>query len=238
HDSMGMLSRAEAAAQAAGIAMIPAVELSTMDHETGRKVHLLVYWPKNMQPLTPIFRRMARLRREAGERMIERVQALYPVRREDILRYADKSSTIFRVHLLRALLEMGYDATIYGPLYRELFADPGGSCLEPVDYTDLNEAAEAARRSGGAVVLAHPSVYDSFDAAHRLGRAGLLDGLELCYPRRDPETREAHETILRAYELIPTGGTDYHGFYTSLPRPIGSCTTGEYELGQLHKLSL
>jgi hypothetical protein len=31
-----------------------------------------------------------------------------------------------------------------------------------VAYTDMMQAAALARQSGGAVVLAHPGVYDSF----------------------------------------------------------------------------
>lgn len=236
HDSMDMVPRARRAADGTGLTILPGVELSALDAHTGRKLHLLVYGPHRPEALEPIFRRMELARRASGERMIELVCRRYPVTREHVLRHTQKSSTVFRVHIVRALIELGYDAQVYGPLYRELFAEPSGSCFIETEYTDADEAVEAARRSGGAVVLAHPGVYDSYQAAERLARAGLIDGIEFDYPRRNPADVGRHEALAREYGLIRTGGTDFHGFYSPKPHPLGSCVTEEYSLGQLHKL--
>ncbi|MEG2175066.1 MAG: PHP domain-containing protein, partial [Oscillospiraceae bacterium] len=53
HDSMAMIPTAQQVAQRCGIELIPGVELSTIDHETGRKVHILVYFPQDDKPLIP-----------------------------------------------------------------------------------------------------------------------------------------------------------------------------------------
>ena len=61
--------------------------------------------------------------------MIQKVSRLYPVTREHILRYAAASNSIYKVHIMQALLDLGYDTSIYGQLYAQLFSDSGGSCL-------------------------------------------------------------------------------------------------------------
>lgn len=235
HDAMDMVAPAQQAAKAAGIGILPGVELSCIDHDTGRKVHLLVYGPQTLESLEPLFDLMARRRQQTGEEMIDLLVKHYPVTREQVLDQAKNSKTIYRVHLLRALLELGYSDRVYGALYQALFGREG-VCRRQVDYIDVYDGAKAARASGGAVVLAHPDVYDSFDIGERLAKAGLIDGLEYSYPRRNPEHLEKHDRLVRAYGLLTTGGTDFHGFYTTTPNPVGTCTTSEYELSQLHKL--
>ncbi len=94
--------------------------------------------------------------------MIELVCRKYPVTREQ------NRPVLCAEHLH---LSRPYPARAHGgglrlvdlrPPLPELFADPGGSCLVKVAYTDMMQAAALARQSGGAVVLAHPGVYDSF----------------------------------------------------------------------------
>ncbi len=235
HDAMDMVAPAQRAAKAFGIDIIPGAELSCVDPDNGRKVHLLVYCPKTRAPLEPLFETMAERRRSAGEEMVDLLVKHYPVTRAQVMAQAKNSKTIYRVHLLRALLELGYSDRVYGPLYQALFG-ADGVCRRQVDYIDVYDGAKAAQASGGAVVLAHPDVYHSFEVGERLAKAGLIDGLEYHYPRRDPAHVHKHDHLVQAYGLITTGGTDYHGFYTTTPNPVGTCTTSEYELTQLHKL--
>lgn len=235
HDAMDMVASAQQAAKAAGIGIIPGVELSCVDHDTGRKVHLLVYCPQTSATLESLFDLMAKRRQQVGEEMIDLLIKHYPVTRAQVLDQAKNSKTIYRVHLLRALLELGYSDRIYGSLYQALFG-ADGVCRRQVEYIDVYEGAKAAQASGGAVVLAHPDVYDSFDIGERLAQAGLIDGVEYSYPRRDPAHLEKHDHLVHTYGLLTTGGTDFHGFYTTMPNPVGTCTTSEYELSQLHKL--
>ncbi|PWM22916.1 MAG: PHP domain-containing protein [Oscillospiraceae bacterium] len=232
HDSMEMVRRAQQAAQPLGLTVIPGVELSSIDPDTGRKVHLLVYAPVYPEALEPHCSLLARRRRQAGEEMIGLVCARYPIRKEQILAQAAQSGTIYRVHIMRALMELGWTDSIYGSLYSELFGK-NGSCRRGVEYPDVYRTARAARESGGAVILAHPGVYQSFAVGRCLAQQGLIDGLELRYPRRKPEEIPLHDELVSEYRLLTTGGTDFHGWYTAHPWPIGRCTTTEEELQRL-----
>ena len=44
-------------------------------------------------------------------------------------------------------------------------------------------------------------------------------GLEVYYPRYDAVTIEYLMAVIRRYQLVPTGGTDFHGPRAGYPRP-------------------
>jgi predicted metal-dependent phosphoesterase TrpH len=169
--------------------------------------------------------------------MIRRICGKFPITPEQIMTWANESSAIFRVHIMRVLLEQGYCKTVYGSLYRSLFSRTQGDCWVPVKYPETLLVARAARASGAVVALAHPCVYDSFDIAHRLARAGLIDAMETDYPRKVSDTADQHERIIQEYNLIATGGTDFHGFYSPDPHPIGTCCTGDSSIQRIQNLS-
>jgi hypothetical protein len=88
------------------------------------------------------------------------------------------------------------------------------------------QACQLIRRAGGAPVLAHPVFFDRYGAIKSpfeldamlpdLIAAGLM-GLEVYYPRYDAVTTEYLMAVIRRYQLVPTGGTDFHGLRTGYP---------------------
>ena len=62
------------------------------------------------QPETvPQLARTLEERRRSGEQMIEQVTRYFPVTPEHILRYAAASNSIYKVHIMQALLDLGYE---------------------------------------------------------------------------------------------------------------------------------
>ncbi|MEG0260530.1 MAG: hypothetical protein RR651_11715, partial [Lysinibacillus sp.] len=64
----------------------------------------------------------------------------------------------------------------------------------------------------GVDILAHPGQLDSFELAEDLVREGL-DGIELIHPDHTPMDMELVQKLADKYNLITTGGSDYHGGY-------------------------
>jgi len=236
HDSMDMVLPASLEAEQYGLEMIPGVEISSMDNSTGRKVHLLVYYPSKAEILQPYFDDIAVQRKKAGWDMFELVKKRFPITEQAISFYSQNSGTIYRPHIMRALMDMGYAERIYGKRYLELFG-PQGSCRRNVIYLDAIEAAKLARESGGVVFLAHPDVYNSYDIAEKLALGGLIDGIENSYPRKKAENADKHTYLIEKYSLLTSGGTDYHGWYTPDPHPLGFCTSDEYEILKIKELA-
>lgn len=235
HDAMEMVPYAKDEGEKLGVEVIDGAEISAADKNTGRRVHILVYCPRDKRPLEPLFEQMAKRRYEAGEKMLDLLIKRFPITREMVYEQAKNSKTIYKTHLMRAVMELGFSLSIYGELYNELFGS-NGCCKQRIEYPDAEQVALAAQKSGGVVILAHPQVYDSFETAERLATMGLIDGIENSYPRKTADTAEMHERIIKKYGLITTGGTDYHGYYTTAPHPLGSCTADETQLDALKAL--
>lgn len=234
HDTMRGVGEAVEAGKKAGLFVLPGAELSAFDPETGRKVHILAYCPQP-EALAPLFHRMSEEREQACLRSLALLKSRYPIREEDARAYA-AGGPLFRTHLMRALMERGYADRVFGTLYHELFS-PGGLAWSRIRYLPMEEAARAVRQAGGVAVLAHPGVYDSFDAAKRLCEKGLLDGIEANYPRRKDGDAEKIAALAEAFSLMQTGGTDFHGFHASPPHPIGTCRTDQKTLFEILELS-
>ena len=64
---------------------------------------------------------------------------------------------------------------------------------------------------GGVAVLAHPAgLADLDDKVAELKAAGLV-GMEVHYAMYTPETIERLLDVAQRHDLIPCGGSDYHG---------------------------
>ena len=94
-----------------------------------------------------------------------------------------------------------------------------------------------ARESGGVVILAHPGVYNSFEIGEKLASMGLIDGIENSYPRKKAQDEAKHQYLIEKYKLLTSGGTDYHGFYSSDPKPLGTCFALQNEVLAIKELS-
>jgi len=237
HDTMRGVQAAQKAGEGCGVEVLAGAELSAYDPETGRRVHLLALFPKHPQALEPLFSRVAASREEACLRSLEVLRRRFPIEEADVRAFSRDSVTLFRAQILRALMERGYADRVFGPLYHELFSRDGGKAYFPVSYTPMEEAAETARAAGCCVILAHPGIYDSFDAAQRLAARGLLDGIETDYPRAKDVWRARTDAIAEAFSLLRTGGTDYHGFFASPAHPIGTCTTPDETVARLREIA-
>ena len=238
HDTMASFSRAKILADRYGINVIPGVELSAYDEVRNRKVHILCYLPAKPDRLEGLCIRANESRKKAGNEMARLVMKKYPITVEGIIKYSSSSNCIYKQHIMRALFDAGYTTTIYGDLFRELFARKTGSCSVSYRYPDVYEVLEAIHEAGGVAVFAHPSVYDSMDLLRELVEKDLLDGIEVFHPRNKEEDRIACIALAKEKGLLITGGSDFHGMYASTNKSyIGSEMIGKEALDQLYKIS-
>ena len=205
HDTTTGIAEALEAARGTGLEVIPGVEISCdVPHE---EVHLLGYYLDHHHPaLQGKLRAMrdARLRRAKG--MLARLTALgLPLPWEMVAELAGDGS-VGRPHIAQSMLKMGYVAStdeafdLYigrnGPAYVERYK------LGPSDAVSLIEEAR------GLPVLAHPLKVMHFLPS--LVEAGLV-GLEVYYNGYSPEDIRELAALARKFDLIPTGGSDFHG---------------------------
>lgn len=225
HDTMEGVTRAMVLGKRLGINVIPALEISCMDFARGNKAHILCYLPDSPDRLQGMLGKTLAARERAGRHMIRDVMRYYPVTEEHIQRYTLGSKSIYKAHIIQAVLDLGYDCQSHGELYQQLFATEGGLCSRELEYPDVYDALELVHSAGGIAVMAHPSVYDGMELMVELAQKGRIDGIETEHPRIPPEHQAVIHQTAATYGLIQTGGSDFHGFLSGRPNPLATCVT-------------
>ena len=225
HDHMAGVAEAQTEGKACGVAVVPGIEVSTLDGRSGRKAHLLCYRPARPEAMLGMCAATLRRRHEASLRILKKLSARYPIDEAVAARYASTDrpggGTIYKQHIMAALMDMGYDTALYGRLYGELLASGKGWAWEEPAYPDTREAMRVIAQAGGVPVLAHPGLYGNFDLVEELCTMGLK-GIEVSHPRQSAEASERAEKLAERYGLLRTGGSDFHGRYASAPAPLGA----------------
>jgi predicted metal-dependent phosphoesterase TrpH len=81
------------------------------------------------------------------------------------------------------------------------------------------DAVKMIRSAGGIAVLAHPGLLDIEDESkleelmQGLIKIGM-GGMEVYYPQHSPEQIRRYTQLSNKYNLLMTGGTDFHGSIT------------------------
>lgn len=230
HDTFAGVEEAVHSGEKYGIRVIPGAEISSVDAATGRKAHVLCYACENPRSLEDLCRATCEARRRAGEAMLEKVLAFYPISADMVLRRAQGSASLYKQHIMHALIDAGYANEIFGTVFHELFSPKGGKAYVRVEYPEVHDVIEQIHRAEGLAVLAHPGEYESYALLESLAASGLIDGVEVWHPRNREGDEQLFLRVAREHRLLMTGGTDFHGMYTKIPRPVGTCTVPDSQL--------
>ena len=218
HDSTEGLAEAyEAAKKFPYMRIIPGIEMSA--DIPGDEVHVLGYFlDYHDVEFQEMLTELRRGRVGRAQVMVEKLVALgKPVEWERVLHFAG-DGTVGRPHIALAMVEAGY---FKEP--KEAFEEYlGNDGLAYYDRPKLNptESVAMIRKVGGVPVLAHPTFMNDMEAGiASLKKEGLV-GMEVYYAQYDDDTVRHLARLAREYDLIPCGGSDYHGLgNTREPRP-------------------
>lgn len=237
HDTLSSFSRAKILGERYGVKMIQGVEMSAWDKERNRKVHIICYAPKKPDRLEGLCLKSCEIRKSCSKEMIEKVMQLYPITPESVLKHCTGSKSIYKSHIMRALIEYGYALEFYGELDKKLFSVDSGICLVEREYPDVRFVLELIHSARGVAVMAHPALYDSMELLAELAEEKKLDGVEVYHYSADDNQKKEMLDIAEKCGLIVTGGSDFHGLYNAVPTHLGSNTTSKENLDRIIKLS-
>ena len=232
HETMMGVDEAVSLGKERGIRVLPGIEITTHDYKRSKPAHLLCYLPYDRSPVEALCDKTLANRLKQKRQMVEKMSADYPIKWEDTLRLAENSASVYECHIMSVLSDMGYTNAAIGDLKKQLI-DSGGTYYVQSVYPDIYDALDAVRSAGGLAVLAHPGQYNSLELAEELAQAGKLDGIELWHPRNSDEVRISLVDLATRYDLITTGGSDFHGSNAHKPHPIGYCRCDEENLKRL-----
>lgn len=214
HDTLEGLSEAGDAANAHGVRLVPACEISCeVEHGT---MHLLVYFLEDRPgPLQDRLSTLQSGRAGRNDRIVEALQSNgVELSIEEVLEEAGGGS-VGRPHLAAVLLRKGYVSSIQEAF--DTWLAKGRPAYFERERLSPEESISLARASGAVSVLAHPGTLsmetaelDSFVA--ELASMGL-DGIEAEYARYERHQRDTYHQLAEKHGLCSTGGSDYHGDY-------------------------
>ena len=178
HDAVDGIAEADRVAREAGIALVPAAEISCV-HADLDDLHMLGYW---IDPVAigPACERAQGERVTRAEEIVAKLNSLgVEVRFEDAIAQAGDASSVGRPHIAKAA---GTPPEGMGAFFEE-YLIPGAKAFVARRWPTAAEAIEQIREAGGTAVLAHP-FWDLDDP----GRVAALiddldlDGVECFYP--------------------------------------------------------
>jgi predicted metal-dependent phosphoesterase TrpH len=219
HDTTGGLEEAAQAAAKLDIDFLPGIEINT--DIAGGEVHVLGYFPEYQRPpFQAVLKVLRDARERRGQRMVELLNEQgINVSWERVRTLAE--GAVGRPHVAKALLEAGYVQTI-GEAFDKYI---GTGCYAYVPRYRLTpeDAVHLIASANGLPVMAHPAELPGLAELRNwlpgLKEAGMV-GLETYYGPYTTEDEQALRALADEYDLIPTGGTDFHGPGIH-PTPLG-----------------
>lgn len=197
-----------------GVDVVFGVEISCFDPARQRKVHVLCYNAADESVLAPVCEKAFKIRVELGKQKANFVMNNYPISNNLINKYKSRSGCVYQQNLTHALMHCGYCSSIYGTVYDSLSSESLNLSVE--NDCDVRKVLKLIRKAGGKSIMAHPFVYNSFELLNELIDEKLIDGAEVWHPKNSEQEKQLLLNLLQKNNLIATGGTDFHGLYSSI----------------------
>lgn len=222
HDTLHGWDEAIAAAVDYNLEIVPGVEVSTVYN--GRSLHILGYYPQRELIENPLAERLAGRKRRAKQMVANLTEMGYPLE----LPQVDGNMALGRPHVATAMVRAGYVNSTQEAFERFI----GETCPAYVHYEKFTaqEGIKLILACGGVPVWAHPYLFGGGrveEVLPVLVEAGLM-GLEVFHPHHGNNKVKHLKDYCQQYQLLMTGGTDYHGYDAQNPE------SDRYQLNQFN----
>jgi 3',5'-nucleoside bisphosphate phosphatase len=219
HDTVSGIAGCRDASKAAGVRLVPGIELSCELHR--REVHVLGHFIDDRSPAVGrLATSMLAERRERMERMVERArqQGLSGVTLERVVA-ASGGENLGRPHLARVLVDCGHAQSIKDAFDRYL--KTRGALWVDRRRLEVREALQLVHDAGGTASVAHPGANGvTRQELKALAEEGL-DAVEAWHPEHPPNQAEAFVRWAGELGMLVTAGSDYHGPTVQPDRNLG-----------------
>lgn len=201
------------------LSVIPGIEFSAdfLHHE----VHILGYYINiDNKVLNECLDLLTADRQQRVNKMLEKLSYLgYEITLEQVLSLTGPiNKSVGRPHLAGALVKQGYFASVSEVFNQVLYTD--GPAYVPHYKMNPDEIIALIKTAGGIPVLAHPGlIHDDKLVIDIIGK-GIM-GLEVYHPEHNANQIEAYLNLTKKYNLIATGGSDFHGITGRFPEKLG-----------------
>ena len=180
--------------------------------------HILGYGIRLDNPaLNKALNRLREARENRNPKIIERLNKLgFKISLDDVHQTVAQGQ-LGRPHIAQAMIKKGFVGSIDEAF--DQFLGAGKPAYIDKDRIGCEEALKMIRHAGGVPVLAHPGLLNIDDQGqldkliHNLIKIGMR-GIEVYYPEHSAEQTRLYAELAERYDLLMTGGTDFHGSIT------------------------
>ena len=210
HDTVAAIAEATNVARAAGIRVVPGIEVTAVDD--GRDVHMLGYFFDPLsEPLAAVLEHQRALRvsrvREIGARLAA-LGMVIDVESVLLAAAARPGSSVGRPQVARELVRAGYVASVQDAFDKWLATG------RPAFITRTGPSpatiVDAIHDAGGLASMAHPGVTRRDELIGPLAEHGL-DAIEVYHSDHSPEDQQHYLMMAKRRNLLVSGGSDFHG---------------------------
>ena len=210
HDTTAAVPRAAELCAAAGLTLVPGIEITAI--EEGGDVHVLGYFvdPRHAG-FQEFLSRQRAIRSERVRAIAERLASLgVPIDIGPLLELAHEQDgrSVGRPLVAQALVAAGHAEDTSDAFDRWLSRGRPG--FIPRSGASTEAVIRSIHGAGGLASLAHP-VLAGIDARIPSLREAGLDALEAYHSEHDPLTRDRYVAMAHRLDMLVTGGSDYHG---------------------------
>jgi len=224
HDTTEGVPEAAAAARAAGVTLVPGVELSVGSGP--REIHVLGYFVETEhEALQTVLARLRGARDTRNERILARLREMGMPLDSGRLKEIAGNGSVGRPHIATALLEAGHVGSL-GEAFGRYLAR-GKQAYVGRERLEAAEASAVIKQAGGIPVLAHPAKLGGPQAIEQILDDGM-EGVEVYHTDHTAMDVEMLLGIAKRRDLLVTGGSDSHGPYSEKPVAVGSLDIPEW----------
>jgi predicted metal-dependent phosphoesterase TrpH len=226
HDTGNGLAEAAAEAKRLGVRFVPGIEISA-DYPAPGTLHILGHFiDAESEGLKKMSGILLAARAERNPKIIVRLNQLgCKISMEDVERVAKEKVAagtppppvvIGRPHIAEALVRAKCAASIRQAF--EVYLGTTGAAYFSKERLTPRQAIECIHEAGGLATVAHPVQLRCENPAHlatvinHLAEAGM-DGIEVWHCDHDEKTAALMLELSERYNLVPTGGSDFHGHH-------------------------
>jgi predicted metal-dependent phosphoesterase TrpH len=211
HDTVAGLDEAKASATAAGITLIPGIELSTSWQNKCFHIVGLDIDPA-YPPLSEATRNLQIMRTERAEKIADKLEKKRISGAFEAVKKAAGKGMITRSHFADFLLSQFHVSTQQEAFDRYLGA--GKAAFVPTTWTDMELAVNWITQSGGIAVLAHPLRYKLTASWMKRLLAAFKEagglGIEVVTGRYNSDEIKQVAHYATHFELAGSVGSDFH----------------------------
>lgn len=224
HDTLSGLPEAVAAGKAAGLRILPGVELGAKEY---RSLHLLGYGIDINDPaLNGFCNQMKAARDERKYKIIDFLKEKgVDIDLAEVEAIA-KGGVVARPHFAQVMMEHGYIKTNREAYERYLDTEEYQRIA--IRRLSARECIKTVHQAGGKVSFAHPYQVklddEKLEGLVKELKGYGLDAIECYYTKHTPEMQTFYLSLAEKYGLHVTGGSDFHGEFVKPDVPLAKLT--------------